>query len=300
MRIYRYVILGGGVAAGYTVQELVKNGLAPGELAIISADDTPPYDRPPLSKAYLAGSKTRQDILINPPEFYERHGIDVLLDTLVKRVDLDERRLFTASGEEIEFEQLVITTGSRVRKLTIPNSYLEGIHYLRLREDSQRIREHALQAKRIALVGGGYIGMEVSAVLASMGSDVTVVFPEERLMERLFTPPMSAFFQDYYEQRGVKFMPGTKPAAFLGDGSVSGLLLDNRELIEADMVVAGIGVTPALDLFEASDLHIDNGIVLNKYLESNLSHVFAAGDVANYYDVLFQKSRRIEHWDNAV
>ena len=297
---FQYVILGGGIGAGYAAQEFVKQGIDPGQLAIVSADDTLPYDRPSLSKSYLAGKKTTQDILINAATFYDQNGIQVFLNTRVTRVDFAQNRLDTDADLEIQFGKLLIATGSHVRKLDLPGADLAGIHYLRSRAQSEQIAAAMQQAQHVVVLGGGYIGMEVSSVLAEKGIGVTMVFPDKRLMERLFTPQMSAFFQDYYEARGVSFRPQTLPAAFIGDDHVARVQLNTDQEIPADFVVAGIGVTPSTELFEGTGLHLDNGIVVNKYLETNRNGVFAAGDVANYNDVIFQKRRRIEHWDNAV
>jgi NADPH-dependent 2,4-dienoyl-CoA reductase/sulfur reductase-like enzyme len=299
--MFNYVILGGGVGAGYAAQEFVEHGIEPGELAMVSADNTLPYDRPSLSKGYLAGEKDTDDILINPPAFYEKNGIRVFLNTRVTRVDLGERRLYGDTDETIQFNKLLIATGSLVRKLAIPGSELSGIYYLRYVNQSDRIKANMQHAEHVVVIGGGYIGMEVASVLAAKNIQVSMVFPEKRLMERFFTPQMSAFFQAYYEERGVTFWPETQPAAFVGDnGHVVRVRLNTGQEIPTDFVVAGIGVEPATGLFEDTGLHLDHGIVVNKYLETNRDDVFAAGDVANYYDVLFQKRRRIEHWDNAV
>lgn len=300
IHVFTYVILGGGVAAGYAAREFVAQGIEPGQLAIVSADDTLPYERPPLSKGYLAGKKTTGDILINDRAFYDTHQIQVFLNTRVTRVDLVEKRLYTDTDAIIQFGSLLIATGSRVRTLDIPGADLAGIHYLRSLAQSQSLAADAEQAQHAVVIGGGYIGMEVSAVLASQGTNVTMVFPEKRLMERFFTPQMSSFFQDYYEARGVRFWPETQAVALVGDGRVSHVRLNTGQEIPADFVVAGIGVEPAIELFADTGLNIDDGIVVNKYLESNRDGIYAAGDVANYYDIVFQKRRRIEHWDNAV
>lgn len=302
VRMFKYVILGGGVTAGYAAQEFVEQEIEPGDLAIVSADDTLPYNRPPLSKGFLAGKQDIEDILINAPDFYDKHQIEVLLNTRVTRVDLNEKRLYTDTDTTIQFDKLLIATGSRLRKLDIPGSDLEGIHYLRYDDQSQRIADAAQQAQHAVVIGGGYIGMEVASVLAQQPQmQITMVFPEKRLMERFFTSQMSKFFQDYFEQRGVRFWPQTQPVAFIGDNDrLARVRLNTEQELPADFVVAGIGVEPATDLFKDTGLHIDEGIIVNKYLETNRSGIFAAGDVANYYDVVFQKRRRIEHWDNAV
>jgi NADPH-dependent 2,4-dienoyl-CoA reductase/sulfur reductase-like enzyme len=297
---FQYVVLGGGIGAGYAAREFAKQGIEPGQLAIVSADDTLPYDRPSLSKGYLAGKKTTEDILINASTFYDQNEIQVLLNTRVTRVDFAQNRLYTDADLEIQFGKLLIATGSHVRTLDIPGADLAGIHYLRTRAQSEQIAVDMQQAQHVVVIGGGYIGMEVSSVLAEKGINVTMVFPEKRLMESFFTPQMSAFFQDYYEARGVNFRPQTQPIAFIGGDRVARVQLNTDQEIPADFVVAGIGIKPATELFEGTGLNIDDGIVVNKYLETNRNGVFAAGDVANYNDLIFQKRRRVEHWDNAV
>ena len=296
-----YVILGGGVAAGYAAQEFIEQGIEPGELRIISADERLPYDRPPLSKAYMAGKKSRDDILINPEDFYKQNGVDVQLKTRIKAIDLGARRLYDKNGLDTEFDQLLIATGSRVRRLDVPGGDLAGVHYLRSNTDADGILADAQEGKHVVIVGGGYIGMEVGATLAGRGLDVTLAYDTDRLMQRFFTPEMSSFFESYFTDRGIKQLSGQKAKAFEGDGRVRRVVLSSGATLEADFVVVGIGVTPATDLVRDTELHMqDGGIVVNKYLETNLPGIYAAGDVAMYYDVLYQKHRRIEHWENAV
>lgn len=298
-RTFPYVILGGGMVAGYAAKELVERGLGPNQLAIVSADDTVPYERPPLSKGFLAGKEDTGDILISPPEFYVNHGIALYCGSHVDRLDLYGRTLSTGSAA-ISFGKLVIATGSRVRTLDVPNAGLEGILYLRSVDDSRRIREQAEGASRAVVLGAGFIGMEVASVLAARGIDTTLIFPEERVWERLFTPEISSFFAGTYASRGVTLMPGEQVVSFEGDGRVSAVVLKSGARIETDLVVAGIGVTPEVELFSGNGLRLGDGIEVNEYLETGVRGVYAAGDVANYRDVLFGKRRRVEHWDNAV
>ncbi|WP_119071867.1 NAD(P)/FAD-dependent oxidoreductase [Aggregatilinea lenta] len=296
-----YVILGGGVAAGYAAQEFVEQGIEPDDLCIVTADERLPYDRPPLSKSYMAGKKSREDILINPEKFYADNGVDVRLKTRIRAVDLGSRRLYDEDGRDIEFDQLLIATGSSVRTLDVPGGDLTGVHYLRSNADADGIVDDAKNGQRAVVVGGGYIGMEVAATLTGRGVEVTLVYDGKRLLERLFTPEMSAFFEQYYTERGVKLIAGQKAKAFEGDERVERVKLGSGQTLEADFVVVGVGVTPATGLFGGSELHMqDGGIVVNKYLQTNLPGIYAAGDVAMYYDVLYQKHRRIEHWDNAM
>ena len=300
MQTAKYLILGGGMVAGYAAKELVERGLKRGELTIVSADSTVPYERPPLSKGFLSGRDNAGGILINPPEWYARQGIDVKLRTVVDRVDLKSKSLRTSSGENLGFENLLIATGAQPRELDCPGRELEGIFYLRSMQDSERIRSRAAGAKRAVVIGGGFIGMEVASVLAQKNIETTLVIREDRVWSRVFSPEISAFFDDYYSTRGVRILKQANVTALEGKGSVRSAKLDNGQEIACDFVVAGLGVTPVSALFENSGLEIDNGIVVNEFLETTVPGVYAAGDVANYPDAIFGKRRRVEHWDNAV
>jgi NADPH-dependent 2,4-dienoyl-CoA reductase/sulfur reductase-like enzyme len=296
----KHVILGGGMVAGYAAKELVERGLKPGELAIVSADSALPYERPPLSKGFLAGRDTADGILINASEWYREHGIDVKLRTVVEKVAADSKSLHTSSGEQIGFENLLIATGAQPRRLDSPGNNLAGIFYLRSMSDSENIRSMASAAKSSIVIGGGFIGMEVASVLAQKNVETTLVIREDRVWSRVFSPEISAFFEDYYSTRGVRILKQTSVIELEGDGSVRWARLGNGQEVACDLVVAGIGVTPVTGLFEHSGLRVDNGVVVNEFLESETSGIYAAGDVANYPDRIFGKRRRVEHWDNAV
>lgn len=299
IRAHRYVILGGGVVAGYAAQEMVRQGMARGELSIITAEDCLPYDRPPLSKGFLAGRKRAEDIQINPPHFYDKHDIEVLRGTRVAQVDLHGGSLRCADGHEHRFEKLLIATGARLRKLHVPGEDLPGVHALRSAQQAAELAADARGAQRAVVVGAGFLGLEAASVLAQRGLDVTIVARGERLMPRVFTQDMAAFFQGYFEDHGVTFRFGETVTGFDGGARVERICLTSGATLPADLVVVAIGVEPATELFQGTGLPLDNGVIVNKYLETNRDGVFAAGDVANYYDVIFQKRRRDEHWDNA-
>ncbi len=205
-----------------------------------------------------------------------------------------------AGGGELAFEKLVIATGAQVRTLNVPGTELSGIYYLRSLGDSSKIRERAQDAQRAAVIGGGFIGMEVAAVLAQQGVDTTMIIHSGRVFDQLFTPEMSHFFETYYTARGVKFERSAMIESISGAHSVEAIQLAGARAVPADMVVAGIGVQPVTGFLESSGIDVSDGVVVNEYLETNRPDIYAAGDVANYNDVLFGKRRRVEHWDNAV
>ena len=300
MSNHQYLILGGGMVAGYAAKELVERGLKPGELTIVSADDTLPYERPPLSKGYLAGEQDLKSILINEEAFYQEHGIEVRLKTTVGTVNLESRRLQTASGETLNFENLVIATGSYARRFPDLSKTPKSLYYLRSAADSSLIRERAQGARQAVVIGGGFIGMEVASVLARKGARTTLALPEERVWRRFFTPEMSQFFEKYYENRGVRLQRNANVNSVTEEGDRVRVALNSGQKLEADLVVAGIGAVPATELFEGTTLKIDHGIEVNEFLETGAAKVWAGGDITNYHDVIFRRNRHAEHWDNAV
>lgn len=296
----KFLIAGGGMVAGYAAKQLVELGLKAGELAILSADTSLPYERPPLSKGFLAGKDTEDSIRISPEEFYRKNGIEVRLRCRISSVNPGEKYVLLESGERFTFEKLTVATGARPRTLDIPGAGLENVLYLRSLDDSKTIRQRAGNLKRAVVIGSGFIGMEVAAVLAQKGLDVAMVLREDRIWKRFFSPQMSRFFEEYYVARGVRFFRTATVQELRGHGVVSTAVLGDGQSLACDLVVAGIGVQPVTEVLAGSGINVSDGVLVNEYLETSAPDVLAAGDVANYQDVLFGKRRRVEHWDNAV
>ena len=288
------------MVAGYAAKQLAELGLKSGELAILSADTAVPYERPPLSKGFLAGKDTEDSIKINGADFYREHGIHLRLGTEISAVNPEHKRIFLRSHSELGFEKLIIATGARPRTLDIPGAQLAGVQYLRSLDDSKAIRHRADGAKHAVVIGGGFIGMEVTAVLAQKGLETTMVLREDRIWKQFFSPEMSRFFENYYSARGVRFVKSASLRELRGGGSVQSVITGDGQTIACELVVAGIGVRPVTELLDGSGIEVGDGVMVNEYLEASRPGVYAAGDVANYQDVLFGKRRRVEHWDNAV
>jgi NADPH-dependent 2,4-dienoyl-CoA reductase/sulfur reductase-like enzyme len=300
MQILKYIILGGGMVAGYAAKELAGRGLKSGELAIISADTALPYERPPLSKGFLAGKDDETSILINSADWYREHGIEVRVDTVIERIDPNKKLLRSNSGEEFECQHLLLATGARARKLDVDGNNLRNVFYLRSLKDSETIRSESASAKEAVIIGGGFIGMEVASVLTQKGIQATLVIREDRVWSRVFTPPMSAFFEQYYTARGVRIVKEARVASLEGKGAVQAVVFGDGKKMSCDVVVVGVGAVPVTEPVEKSGVAVENGIVVNEYLEAERAGIYAAGDVANYPDQIFGKRRRVEHWDNAV
>src|SRR6516165_10231370 len=203
-------------------------------------------------------------------------------------------------GNEFGFQKLIVATGARPRTLNIPGSTLQNLLYLRSLNDSKTIRSAAEKVKHAVVIGGGFIGMEVAAVLAQKGIEVTMVLNDDRVFKKLFSAEMSTFFESYYTAKGVRLIKSMSVTEFRGDGAISSAVLRDGQNIPCELVVAGIGVRPVTEVVTNSGLEIQDGILVNEFLRTSDPEVFAAGDVANYQDVLFRKRRRVEHWDNAV
>jgi NADPH-dependent 2,4-dienoyl-CoA reductase/sulfur reductase-like enzyme len=293
---YKHLILGGGMVAGYCAKQYVENGGRSGDLAIVSGDDALPYERPPLSKSFLAGKDTEDSVLINNADFYAKNGIEVKLNTRVASIDAAAKRLRTSSGDEYGFDHLILSTGAEVRTLDVPGAAGTAL-YLRSLADSKRIRDRSVQGKKAAVLGGGFIAMEVASVLAGRGLETSMLVRDDRIWSAFFTPEMSAFFENYYTGRGVRIVKQSEIAA-VENGSRA--RLKNGQAVDFDLLVAGVGVRPVTALAEQADLPVDNGILVDEYLQTRDANISAAGDVANYPDSLFGKRRRVEHWDNAV
>ncbi len=291
------------MVAGYAAKQLVELGLGSGELTILSMDDAVPYERPPLSKGFLAGQDSEESIRINPGSFYREHGIEIRLGVEVTAVQPDRSRLLLRGSDEIGFENLVLATGAHARMLDIPGARLANVHYLRSLGDSMSIRESARKQNRAAVIGGGFIAMEAGFLVLlaqEKAIEVTMLVRDERVWQRLFTHEMSESFETYFAARGVRFVKRAALKALRGDGAVQAVELSDGNSIACDMVVAGLGARPVTQFLAGSGIEVSDGITVNEDLETNRPGILAAGDVANYPDLIFGKRRRVEHWDNAI
>jgi 3-phenylpropionate/trans-cinnamate dioxygenase ferredoxin reductase component len=296
----RFVIVGGGMVAGYAAKQFVELGLKADELTILSAETSLPYERPPLSKGFLAGKDAEDAIRINTESFYREHGIEVKLGCEISAVDPKRKRLSLKSGGEFGFDKLIMATGARPRTLQVPGAGLQNLYYLRSLNDSKAIRRSAENVKHAAVIGGGFIGMEVAAVLTQKGLGVVMILSEDRIWKRFFSVQMSNFFESYYIERGVRFIKNAAVTELRGDGRISAVVLADGQAVTCEMVIAGIGVLPVTEMLTTSGIDLADGVIVNEYLETNRPDIFAAGDVASYQDLIFGKRRRVEHWDNAV
>ena len=296
MKNFDLVIVGGGLASARAIKSFRESG-GEGSIALISNDSTLPYHRPPLSKKFLRG-ETDEEPLVEDEAFYADHGVEVMLETAVSSVNV-AGRLLQLESEELGYGALLLASGAWPRRLEVPGSDLDNVFTLRRVADSRAIREAARGAERAVVVGGGFIGMEVAASLRQIGKDVSLVHLGRWLFDQLGVEQLSDELAALYESNGVKLVLGNEVAAFEGNGSVAAVTTKNGRRVEAELAVVGIGVDPVTDFLQDSGIELGNGIVVSERFQTNVPNVYAVGDVANFYDPLFKRRRRIEHWSNA-
>lgn len=294
-----FLLVGGGLASA-TAAETLRAGGAEGSIAILSADVTLPYHRPPLSKDFLLKGPENANILIHDEAYYREHDIAVHLGARVARVDCASRTLATEQGAEFGFAKLLIATGASVDRLSVPGANLGGIHYLRTAADALSLYEDLAHARRAVVVGASFLGMELAAAFIARGIHTTLITKEDLLYDKLNSPEISAFFAQYYEARGVELRCKESVEKFSGSARVESVVTSSRKVLPCEIVAVAIGVHPEIEFLQNSGIDIDGGILVNQHLETNQPGIYAAGDVAHFYDPISRSRRRSEHWDNAL
>ncbi|WP_447978641.1 NAD(P)/FAD-dependent oxidoreductase [Candidatus Nitrospira bockiana] len=293
-----YLLIGGGLASSQAAETLRQHQPQAG-LVLVGEERHPPYDRPPLSKEFLQGDKRAADLFFHTAEHYRERNIELILGTPVEALDLPAKIARLADGRRIRFEKALLATGGRPVTLSIPGSHLPGVHYLRTLDDATALSARAAPGARAVMIGAGFIGLEVAASLTRRGVQVTVIEMEPRIWPRFADAALAQAIQSYCADKGVVFQMGERVTAFDGADRVSLVRTQSGRTIPCDIICIGVGIRPNDGLARAAGLVVDNGIIVDEYLRSSHPDVFAAGDVANYFDPLFQKRRRVEHWGHA-
>ena len=292
------VIIGAGHAAGQAAASLRQEKYT-GPITIIGDEAHLPYQRPPLSKAYLSGSQEVERVYLRAEKFYQEKEIDLKLSTRATAIDPDAKAVELEDGSKIDYDKLLISTGSRPRLLSIPGSDLGGIHYLRTIDDVDGIRADMHEGANLVIVGGGYIGLEVAAVGVEQGLNVHVLEMEDRILQRVTTPTMSKYYDELHRGRGVQIHTNTGVTGFSGDAKVQKVMCGDTKFA-ADMVIVGIGIVPNIELAEAAGIICDNGIVVDDHCQTSNPDIYAAGDCTNHPNALLDRRLRLESVPNAM
>ena len=294
------VIVGGGQAAVQAADTLRRRGYA-GQLALVGDEPWVPYQRPPLSKKYLAGALERERLSIRPPQFFADHGVQAHWGRRVTDIAPRERHVRLDDQRVLPYDALLLATGSRPRRLQVPGSELEGVHYLRTIADADRIRAACSAPARVLVIGGGYIGLEVAATARELGHEVTVLEMADRVMNRVTCPAVSAFYQAEHARRGVTIRCNETVRALHGDssGRVRTVLTEQGGEYPAEVVIVGVGVVPADELARAAGLECENGVVTDGHCRTSDEAIWAAGDCASHLNRQYGRHLRLESVDNA-
>jgi apoptosis-inducing factor 3 len=286
-----FVIVGAG-AAGAVAAETLRNEGFRGRVVLLGEDPSPPYDRPNLSKDYLAGKAPEEWIPLRPDDFYGSRQIELRVGTRVASLDVGRRSIELEGGESIRYDALLLATGARPVTLPVPGAELPHVHYLRTLADSRRLVESAGNARRAVVIGSGFIGLEVAASLVERGLQVSVIGRDSLPLEHALGTELAQVVKGLHDSSGVRFHLEATATRI----TASEVTLASGASLPADVVVIGVGVAPSTELAEAAGLRVDNGIVVDEYLETSAPGVFAAGDVARYPDRASGESVRVEHW----
>jgi 3-phenylpropionate/trans-cinnamate dioxygenase ferredoxin reductase subunit len=293
-----FAIVGAGLAGAKAAETLREEGFD-GRIVLIGDDPERPYERPPLSKGYLAGKDDREKAFVHDGDFYDAHDIELRTGTRVTAIHPPGMELVLDGSERVGFDRLLLTTGAEPRRLDLPGADMPGVVYLRTLADSERLRSELERKPRVAVIGAGWIGCEVAATAREAGCEVAMVEMADLPLERVLGAEVGGVFRDLHAAHGVELHLGARLEALEGDERVQRVRLGDKS-IDCDLVVVGIGVTPRTELARGAGLEVDNGIVVDARLATREEVIFAAGDVANAWHPLFGHRIRIEHWANAL
>jgi 3-phenylpropionate/trans-cinnamate dioxygenase ferredoxin reductase subunit len=295
-----FVIVGAGLAGAKAAETLRAEGFD-GRLLLLGEEDERPYERPPLSKAYLRGETDRASLYVHEEGFYAAHDIELRPSTQVRAMDPAARQLELATGERIGYDRLLLATGAAPRRLLLPGADLDGVHYLRSRRDADTLAAAAAAATHVVVVGTGWIGSEAAASLRQLGRQVTLVGPDTAPLARVLGPEVASVYRDLHADHSVRLLPGTRVAGFRGTGRVDAVVTGDGRTIEGDLVLVGAGAVPRTELAEAAGLPVRNGVLVNERLEAvGAAGIYAAGDVAAAWHPRYQTYLHLEHWANAL
>jgi 3-phenylpropionate/trans-cinnamate dioxygenase ferredoxin reductase component len=294
-----FVIAGASLAGAKAAEILRSEGFA-GRVVLIGDEPVRPYQRPPLSKAYLRGEVGFDDAAVHPEGFYADHDIELFTSTTVTSIDPNAKQIEMDPGGVLAYDQLLLATGAIPRQVTIPGAQLAGIHYLRSLSSCDSLRDALERATRLVVVGAGWIGSEVASSARQLGKEVALIEAGQVPLERVLGTEVGTMFRDLHADKGVELHMGVGVEAFRGTAAAEQVVLADGSLVSGDLFVVGVGVNPRTELAQAAGLALDNGIVVDQHLATTAPGIWAAGDVANAYHPVFDARIRLEHWSAAL
>lgn len=292
------LIVGASHAGAQVAASLRQEGWD-GDILLVGDEAALPYQRPPLSKAYLAGTSSIDDLAIRKSEFYEKHRIRLVRAT-VTDLDRAARRISTSDGGTISYSGLALCTGGRARRAALPGSTLEGVHYLRTFADVEAIRQSVRPGGRAVIIGGGYIGLETAASLRTLGLEVTVLEAAERVLARVTAPAVSSFYERVHREAGVDIRTSVLAEGIEGHTSVTAVRVTGGERVAADLVIVGIGLVPNTELAAEAGLRVDDGIVIDDHARTSDDRIVAAGDCVSHRSARYDRLVRLESVPSAT
>jgi 3-phenylpropionate/trans-cinnamate dioxygenase ferredoxin reductase subunit len=295
----RFVIVGASLAGAKAAETLRSEGFE-GGVTLVGAERHRPYERPPLSKAYLRGDAAVDEVFVHPEPFYAEQGIELRTGSPAATIDRHRRQVVLEDGDRIPYDRLLLATGAEPRRLDVPGVELDGICYLRSLDDAGRLRARLTTASSVVVVGGGWIGAEVAASARQLGRPVTMVHPHQAPLQTVLGPEVGAVFRALHADHGVEMRMSTRVESFRGATAVEEVVTDHGDTIAADLVVVGAGATPRTRLALEAGLQVDDGVLVDGYLRTSDERIYAAGDVASAWHPLLGSRVRVEHWSNAL
>ncbi len=295
---YKYIIVGAGLAGASAVEGIREIDKA-GTILLVGSEPYLPYNRPPLSKKLWHGKKKIEDIFVHDKDYYEKNDVTLIVNTKVISIESSLKKIICEGGKNYTYQRLLLATGGNPRRLTIPGGDLPGIFYFRNLDDFNTLKKKAKEHSSILIIGGGFIGSEMAAALNENKIDVTMIYPEKYLVQRIFPENLGIATTEQFKKHGIKILSEDLPTSI--EATKTGFIVYTRSglKIESNMILAGVGITPAIELAESAGLKIENGIIVDQFLQSSNPDIFAAGDNANFIYLALDKRMRLEHWDHA-
>ena len=299
LKKFKYIVVGGGLAGCWAIDG-IRTLDKTGSVLLIGDEKYLPYDRPPLTKKLWFGKKKVEEIFVHPPQYFTDNRADVVLNTTAITLDAGSQTITCGDGSIYQYEQLLLATGGRPRRLDIEGGNLDGIYYYRYLDDFVKLQAGVHGGTKALVIGGGFIGSEIAAALNINKVEVTMLFPETYLTEQVFPKTLGHAITEDYVQRGVKIIAQDIPVSIARRGMNLITRTKNGKEITSDVIIAGIGIKPDLQLAEPAGLALENGIAVNEFLQTSIPNIYAAGDNAYFPYQALGRRMRVEHWDNAI